>query len=145
MIIEIIRYIVFLLVLSVILIMEQILAVPFVFLTLFLLLVRNQTSIMMIVSTLYVSLLVAAVFAVSWLLVFILIASATVIVRYWKSWFGRNWWGMSIAVLLMVAIFSIFIPPQPTVQFLIFSMIGYLLSLAVIRLEYHRKLNWIYR
>ncbi len=134
---EIFKYFFLLTGLCLVLLIEQVLALPFIFFTLLMLWTNRQTPLMSVLTIVTTSLVCAVIFGQSWLLLFAFIALAIHLVKFWQTRFINSWWASNLQVLIIVTMFSLIIPPQSTAQFLVFSSISYLISLIILWGNYH--------
>lgn len=141
MILEIIKYCGLLLMLSLVMIFEHAVSLPFITCTVFLLIIRDQQSVMVVVTVGLTSLIGSTVFGVGWLMFFILLAVSAQIVRYWKQMINRVWWGSRLVSLGLTVIFSILIKPTFSTYFLIFSLLSMVFSLLLVWLFEIRKMR----
>ncbi len=133
---EIIKYVIQFLVISLVLLIEQVLSLPFIFFTLLILWTNFQTKPMLILTTVLMSLFCAVVFSESWLLMFGFIIVTVNVMKLWQTKYGKTWWLSNLHILFTVAFFSMFVPPQPTAQFLVFSGLSYVISLIILWSNY---------
>ena len=143
---ESLRYLGLLLLLGLVMLIEQAVVLPFITFTLFILFIKNQQPLVMVLTISITSFFGSVLFGISWLLLFILLAIAAQLVRYWRQSVTRTWWGPGLISLSLTVVFSFLVRFVPSTQFLIFSLISLILSLVILWLtELKRKRPKLWR